>query len=61
MDNGTQKPVQLQGHLRESDGDFMASLMTSKAFNLIMSFSSSSIDPGLQISWSILMERYAAV
>jgi len=42
--------------------DFMASLrITSKAFNLTMSFSSSSIDLGLQISWSIFMERYAAV
>ena len=75
MDNGTQKTVQLQGHLHESDGlgqpycaclmnrfaDFTASLMMSKVFNLTMSFSSCSIDLGLQISWSVFMERYATV
>ena len=65
--------VQLQSHLHESDGqpycaclmnrfaDFMASLMASKAFNLTMSFSPSSIDLGLLISWSVFMVRYAAI
>jgi len=36
--------------------DFMASLMTPEVFNLTMSFSSSSMDLGLQINWSVFME-----